>query len=626
MRALMGLIKDRHGTYYAQKRVPDRLQEAVARVLKSDRPRLVFLKKSLGTKALKEANTRAKPVQMEFDRALAAAEALIQPGPKASSRTNLNDAEIKRMAEYVYANELAWDERMRLGRDEAMRMQADEERLWGKPWAQAWEHPYVTLPEYGLSNAQLAERRAQHTQMLKDTREYLALGNVAAVSEHIDDALDTFSVNVERKGPTYLKLGMAVLRSYVRALEDICRRDAGDPVATPVYATAEAGLSGTLKEAFEGWKKERVRPEGTVHEYGRAIEMFVQLHGNLQLLEIKRSHARTYREALQLVPKVRKGSLLKASLPELRDHGRAHPTLAKVSAGTINKQLGALQAIVGWGHHNGLVPEDAPWADPFSEMRLEEEQSQREPFDAKDLQTIFDAPLFTEHKVPLALKGEAGVWLPLLALFGGARQAEFAGLRVSDIREHDQTRDALMWFARDQKAGRRLKTKTSERVVPVHPELIKLGFLDYVAARRKEAGDDAWLFPTVAPDKQGALRAWSKGWGRYLRTHVGVRDTNKVFHSFRHGFQDALRRTTPDEELRDALAGRSSGKSVSRSYGAKAMLDRWGVRSLKAAVAKISYPGLDLSRVRPLGAKRTRGTSGPKQHRSRGGHRTPHGG
>lgn len=65
----------------------------------------------------------------------------------------------------------------------------------------------------------------------------------------------------------------------------------------------------------------------------------------------------------------------------------------------------------------------------------------------------------------------------------------------------------------------------------------------------------------------------------------------------------------PDEELRDALAGRSSGKSVSRTYGAKAMLERWSVKALKAAVDKISYPGLDLSRGRPLATpRRLRGT------------------
>jgi integrase len=189
-------------------------------------------------------------------------------------------------------------------------------------------------------------------------------------------------------------------------------------------------------------------------------------------------------------------ALLKASLRELSDYGRSHPSVQKVSPGTVNKQLGAVQAITGWGRHNGLVPEDAPWSDPFSEMRLEEEQSQREPFDARDLQTIFDAPLFTEHKLPVGAKGDAGIWLPLLALFAGARQAEYAGLRVSDIREDDETGVPLMWFTRDLKAGRRLKTKSSERVVPVHPSSLRL------------VSSNTWQGAGRAVSRLGYFRAW----------------------------------------------------------------------------------------------------------------------
>lgn len=225
-----------------------------------------------------------------------------------------------------------------------------------------------------------------------------------------------------------------MLTAHVRALKDIERRNAGEPVETPALAlppgsaVSSGKQNGSLRDAFEGWKKERERPEGTVHEYGRAVEMFIQLHGNLQLVDMRRSHARTFREELQMVPKVRRGALLKASPPELSEHGRANPSVTKVSAGTINKQLGAVQAITGWGQHNGLVPDDVLWADPFAEMRLEGEQSDREPYDADDLQAIFDAPLFTEHRLPVAAKGAAGVWLPLLTLFAGARQAEYAGL------------------------------------------------------------------------------------------------------------------------------------------------------------------------------------------------------
>jgi len=69
---------------------------------------------------------------------------------------------------------------------------------------------------------------------------------------------------------------MAVMRAYVRALEDIGRRNEGHPVETPkVTQSAISALAngGTLRDAVDGWEKQRVRPTGTVHEYRRAIEM-----------------------------------------------------------------------------------------------------------------------------------------------------------------------------------------------------------------------------------------------------------------------------------------------------------------------------------------------------------------
>src|SRR6266567_5168407 len=116
MRGLMGLIKDRHGTYYAQRKVPERFQAAVARVLGSKRRTLVFLKKSLGTKDLKAAHIRGKLVLAEFDRTLGAAMALASPAPAATVREKISATEIARMAEYVFAKQLAHDERFRVGR------------------------------------------------------------------------------------------------------------------------------------------------------------------------------------------------------------------------------------------------------------------------------------------------------------------------------------------------------------------------------------------------------------------------------------------------------------------------------------------------------------------------------
>jgi hypothetical protein len=608
----MGIIKDRNGTYYVQRKVPERLQEAVARVLDVDGTRRVFLKKSLGTKNLKEAKAAAPHVLAYFNRIVGEAEALLKDQPVV---TTLTDVQIKRMAESYYATMLANDEEERrdgTGSEPLFHSIAEQLNAAGIEYRTPWT--VGTVPEAGLSDREIYKRTDTLEFDLAISSPALARGDYTVIREELEELLSEFQCNLDRKSASYRKLGMAVLTFHVRGLKDMERRNAGEPIETPqlAYALPVARVAheggSTLRDALEGWKKERERPEDGVHEYTRAVEMFIELHGNLPIADIKRSHASQFREALRQVPKTRRGTLLKAGLLELRQWSHEHPGAPKVSAATVNKQLGAVQAIISWGFRNGWVPDEVPWADPFKDMRVEGEQSTRDAFDPHGLQAIFDAPLFTEQKIPAGGKGAAAVWLPLLAVFMGGRQGEFAALRVSEIREDAETGIPLMWIVRDAAAGKRVKTDAGERVVPIHPQMIKLGFLDYVERRKVEDGDKAWLFPAVAPDQRGGRKAWAKWWGRYLRDHIGVEDTNLVFHSFRHGFQDALRRATPDEELRDALAGRSAaGKSVSRQYGAKQMLQRWGVQKLHETICNVSFPGLDLSRVQaPVSTVRTR--------------------
>jgi len=286
----------------------------------------------------------------------------------------------------------------------------------------------------------------------------------------------------------------------------------------------------------------------------------------------------------------------------MSEWGLKHPNVPKVSAGTVNKQLGALQAIAGWAEQNGLILEDTAWSNPFAKMKVREEQSERTSFETAELKLVFAAPVFTKHEYPQGARGPAAFWLPLLALFTGARQAELAGLTVGNVQADEETATPLMYITSETSRGKRLKTASSQRVIAVHPQLVKLGFLTFVDVRRHE-GANAWLFPLVAPDKgRSGVAAWSKWFGRYLRKQ-GVTDTAKVFHSFRHSVTDALRRGKVDHELREALVGHSLGSKV--DYGAKQMLSRWGADALKDAVSKISYPGLDLSRVRPFATSKS---------------------
>jgi hypothetical protein len=107
------------GTYNAQRRVPERLQEAVARVLNSDKPKQVFLKnkpkqvflkESLGHQSPQGCQRRRDTRLADFDRTLARAEALLKERPAVSL---LTDAQIRRMAETYYASVLAGDEEER---------------------------------------------------------------------------------------------------------------------------------------------------------------------------------------------------------------------------------------------------------------------------------------------------------------------------------------------------------------------------------------------------------------------------------------------------------------------------------------------------------------------------------
>jgi integrase len=596
MRRMMGVIKDRHGTYYARRKVPDVLQEATASVLGVSKSRQVWLKKSLGTKDLKTANVRAKPVEMAFDRTLADAAALIKERPL---RTTLAQTEIDRIAEYHFATTLAYDEEERregTGNEELVASIAQQLTANGVEFDMPF--PLAARPPYGLSDREVAKRRADLAWLLPIMQEALARGDISKVSEHLQELLHVFQISLDPKSEAYRKLGMAVLQADVTALRAIGRRERGEPIATPSVPDipSSPGLDPAgdgLRAAFEGWKKAKTRPQRTVDEYGRSLELFIQLHGDVPILQMKRRHAREFREALQEVPRSRKGPLLAARLPELREWGRSHPEVPKITAGTINKQLGAVQAVAVWARDHGIIPDDAPWADPFSNMRLPEDDPDREPFTMAELQLCFSSPVFAKGQRPQGGRGEAAFWLPLLGLLTGARQSELAGLSVADVRTDDTSGVTAIFITKDRERGKRVKTRQSERAVPIHPELVKLGFRDYVQSVRQTRGADAWLFPLVAPDTQG-VRAWSKWFGRYIRS-IGIGDKAKVFHSFRHNFKDALRAAGIGQEVHDAITGHSMRGDVSRGYGAKDMATRFGWTTLANAVAKVTYPGLDLS-------------------------------
>lgn len=610
MRLLMGVSKNRHGTYYAVKKVPTRLGHAVAQVLGGAKATQSWLKRSLGTKVLSEANVRAKLILADFDRIISQAEAQFKARPL---RASLSAIEIKRIADYFYAHELEADQELRedsRGSDPLYASVHKQLEEAGVAFTKQDDLKSLTLEAgRGLSTRMMRKIEDDTTDMLVAAEDALARGDNTTIRYEVDALLEVFQINLDRAGADYRKLALAVLAAHVKQLRAVLSRQKGEPVETPPLVLQRdtdmggGALGETLRGAFEGWKRQRQRAAGTQVEYERAIKLFAELHGDLPVVQIKRSHARQFREALQDVPRRRSGKLLKAPLPELAEWGRKYPEAQKIHSGTVNKLLGGVQAVAVWARENGIVPEDAQWADPFSRMRLDVEDSKRAPFETTELKAVFNTPVFTQGERPTGGKGETAFWLPLLSLLTGARRGELAGLRASDVAHDDAIGAVSIYITEDRKAGKRLKNRQSARVVPVHPELVKLGFLKFAARQAKERGESAWLFPQIAPATTGA-KAWSKWFIRYIRTH-GVPDTAKVFHSFRHGFIDALRAARVSDEVHFALVGHSDG-SVHAGYGAKELARRFGKR-LSEAVASVSYANLDFSHLTP------RTSHGPRQ-------------
>ena len=254
--------------------------------------------------------------------------------------------------------------------------------------------------------------------------------------------------------------------------------------------------------------------------------------------------------------------------------------------------------MLNWARKNGFIPDDVVWSDPVAGMRLPEARSQRQPWEPEELSLLFASPIYLRGERPVGGKGEAAYWLPLLALFSGARLNELAPMCVDDIK-HDPASDVhFMTVIEDDEAGRSVKTETSLRAVPIHPELKRIGILELVDHRRQADGPKARLFPLVQPNSKGNYGAGFSQWfGRYKRS-LGIENESSVFHSFRHGFKDALRAAGVHEDVNDALTGHSGGNAVARSYGWKDMVRRFGLQNLYAAVEKVRYAGLDLSSLR----------------------------
>jgi integrase len=309
-----------------------------------------------------------------------------------------------------------------------------------------------------------------------------------------------------------------------------------------------------LSVIWERWRQERQPSSKLWAEWSTVLRRFTStaLDGvDMPVRDITKAHVRLFKARLLVTPARRKkGSAL--------------------SAASVAKNLGGLRSVLAWAMAQGYL--DSNPADGLTAIVGPKNggEKTRLPYSPEDLKRIF----------AVERRGAANHWLPYLALYTGARLEELAQLRVEDVRE-DKGISYLDIHGRD---GRRVKTRASVRKVPLHPELLRLGFLQYVEEQRA-AGHER-VFSTLERDTHGSWSgAWSKWYGRHLRS-LGITDPRLTFHSFRHTMKDALRAARVSDPEQRAILGHA-GVGVADTYGLG-----YSVKMLAESLAKVRYSGV----------------------------------
>lgn len=165
-----------------------------------------------------------------------------------------------------------------------------------------------------------------------------------------------------------------------------------------------------------------------------------------------------------------------------------------------------------------------------------------QPFKDSDLDKIF----MPENL--LALPKPADFWLPLLGLYTGGRIEELCQLAITDIKKVE----GIWAISINDEEYKSLKSTAARREIPIHPQLIKLGFLDYVEDA-KEHGD--MLFPYLNADAFGKFsNTPGERFGDYLDS-IGITDKQLVFHSFRKTSNNTLKQAGATLEERSEYVG-----------------------------------------------------------------------
>jgi integrase len=176
-------------------------------------------------------------------------------------------------------------------------------------------------------------------------------------------------------------------------------------------------------------------------------------------------------------------------------------------------------------------------------------QHSRSPFTSDELRKIFNPKTYAN---PRRRNEIPRFWVPLIALYQGCRLNEICQLDTADI---VLSKKIPCINIKSNEEDKSVKNNSSERLIPIHPKLIELGFLTYTDYRRKNKYKKLFDLKQIERGTYGRI---VQGWfARYL-DKIGITAKDKVFHSFRHTFEtNAVENRVPMEYQNEYVVGQT---------------------------------------------------------------------
>lgn len=320
-----------------------------------------------------------------------------------------------------------------------------------------------------------------------------------------------------------------------------------------------------ITEKRHGWgEHSAIKTEKTVRGH---LNLFVESIGsNAPISKLSKADISLFKDTLMNLPANRSKILpyCHKTLNELR-HMKV-PERHRISSQTIKDYSNRVIGFLDWCADNEGVDSDlsAPLRGAKKTLRRSKRsKDQRDVFSDSDLKKLFLSKQYLQssHKNP------SHHWIPLLALFTGARLGELCQLHVDDIKFDEHL--GIYYMDINDLDDKGTKSESSNRVVPIHDQLIRLGFIDYVKSMKRKR-----LFPDVKKSKDGSFELMSRWFNRTYRNRSNCNvgqgiNEHKTFHSFRHTFLNSFKQMGLSMDLAEEMAGHAPSGSETRVRYAK---------------------------------------------------------